>query len=208
MSLYQVRSDPVNALRYKQSCNRCLLKIIMEPLYTIGHSNRSLEAFVGLLQTAGIRTLVDVRQQPQSSRHPQFGQDNLRTALAEKGIEYHWAGRQLGGHRTPRTDSVHTALADDSMRGYADYMESEAFKKGITQLINLAGRASTAIMCAERDPRHCHRSLIADYLTLQGVDVIHLLDTEPQPHQLRAEVRRESQQLVYDRFATAELPLD
>ena len=178
-------------------------------LRTLGHSNRSLEDFVAMLRAAGIRTLVDVRQQPQSARHPQFGQDSLRSALASADIEYHWAGRQLGGHRQPRMDSAHTALMDEGLRGYADYMDSDAFKKGVVQLLNLAARAPTAIMCAERDPMHCHRSLIADYLTLQGVEVTHLSDIgRQQPHQLRHEVRRESQRLVYDRFATAELPLD
>lgn len=180
-----------------------------QPLYTVGHSNHSLDAFIDVLRTAGIQTLVDVRQQPQSARHPQFGQDTLRAALAAEDIVYHWAGRQLGGHRPPRAESVHSALADDGLRGYADYMDGDAFKKGIVQLLNLAGRAPTVIMCAERDPLHCHRSLIADYLTLQGMVVMHLLgDGQQQPHQLRPEVRRESQRLVYDRFATAELPLE
>lgn len=177
-------------------------------LHTIGHSNRSLEDFIALLRSAEVRILVDVRAQPQSGRHPQFGQENLRDALTGVGVEYHWAGRQLGGHRPARTDSCHTALPEDGLRGYADHMDSDPFKKAVVQLIGLAGRAPCAILCAEREPLNCHRSLIADYLTLQGVEVWHLIDTgDTRAHQLRSEVRRESQQLVYDRHTTAELPL-
>ena len=109
----------------------------------------------------------------------------------------------------PRTHSLEYNVAvTDGLRGYADYMATDAFKRGVTQLLGLAGRSATAMMCAEREPLHCHRSLIADYLTLQGVEVVHLLEPgQSHPHQLRPEVRRESQQLIYDRYATAELPL-
>jgi uncharacterized protein (DUF488 family) len=180
----------------------------MTTLYTVGHSNRPLESFVGILQAAGVDTLVDVRQQPQSARHPQFGEELLRDALDRVDIQYHWAGRPLGGHRPARPNSPHRALSDSGLRGYADYMDGDAFKKGVVQLLTLASRSPTAIMCAEREPLHCHRSLIADYLTLTGVEVIHLLDVgQSGCHQLRPEVRRESQTLIYDRFATAELPL-
>lgn len=177
-------------------------------LYTVGHSNRSLADFVALLQTAEIHTLVDVRAQPQSARHPHFGQESLRDALTAAGIVYHWAGRQLGGHRPARADSPHTALREEGMRGYADYMEGDAFKKAIVQLIGLARRSPCAILCAEREPLNCHRSLIADYLTLQGMEVLHLIEPgETRAHQLRPEVRRESLRLIYDRNTTAALPL-
>lgn len=177
-------------------------------LHTVGHSNRSMEELIAVLRSADIMTLVDVRQHPQSQRHPQFGQDELRDALTAAGIEYHWAGRQLGGHRAPQPDSVHHALQEEAMRAYADYMGTDGFKRGAVQLLSLLGRSPTVILCAERDPMHCHRSLISDYLTLQGVEVVHLLEPgQSHPHQLRPEVRRESQQLIYDRFATAELPL-
>lgn len=180
----------------------------MTMLYTIGHSNRPAESFVALVRSVGIDTLVDVRQHPQSPRYPQFGEEQLREALERAGIQYHWAGRPLGGHRPARADSPHRALSDSALRGYADYMDGDAFKKGIVQLLTLAKRSPTAIMCAERDPSHCHRSLIADYLTLAGVEVTHLLDVgQSVCHQLRPEARRESQTLIYDRFATAELPL-
>lgn len=177
-------------------------------LYTLGHSNREAAAFVDLLATAEIRTLVDIRAQPQSERYPHFGEECLREALASAGIQYHWAGRHLGGRRTARKDSPHTALSADGLRGYADHMDGEPFRKAAVQLLVLARRAPTAVLCAERDPLQCHRSLLADYLTLQGVEVLHLIDTgETRLHQLRPEARRESQQLVYDRHTTAALPL-
>lgn len=177
-------------------------------LHTLGHSNRSLEDFIALLRWAELRILVDVRAQPHSARHPHFGQESLREALTAAGIDYHWAGRQLGGHRPARADSRHTALPEDGLRGYADHMDSDPFKKAAMQLIGLARRAPCVVLCAEREPLHCHRSLIADYLTLQGVEVWHLIDAgDMRAHQLRPEVRRESQQLVYDRHITAELPL-
>jgi uncharacterized protein (DUF488 family) len=175
-------------------------------LHTLGHANRSFDELASMLQLAGVMTLVDVRQHPQSARHPHFAQESLRVALEGVGIQYHWAGRQLGGHRQPRATSRHTALTDAGLRGFADYMDGDAFKKGVAQLLNLANRESTAMLCAEGDPLHCHRSLIADYLTLQGIEVIHLIAPgQTRPHSLRAEVRRESQQLVYDRSATVDL---
>lgn len=178
-------------------------------LYTIGHSNRSSDELVTILRDAGVMTLVDIRQQPQSARHPQFGQENLRAALDSLGIEYHWAGRQLGGRRPSRAESPHTALRSEGLRGFADYMDGEAFQKGVIQLLSPANRSATAILCAEREPLDCHRSLIADYLTLQGVEIMHLVGPgEQYPHSLRPEVRRESQRLVYDRFATGALALD
>lgn len=177
-------------------------------LYTLGHSNREAAAFVDLLASAEIETLVDIRARPQSMRYPHFGEERLREALAGAGIQYHWAGRQLGGHRTPRDDSPHTALTEDGLRGYADHMDREPFRKGVVQLLVLVRRAPTTVLCAERDPLQCHRSLLADYLALQGAEVLHLIDMgETRVHQLRPEARRESQQLIYDRHTTAALPL-
>lgn len=180
----------------------------MTTLYTVGHSQRSLDALVALLRAAGVATLVDVRRRPQSTRHPHFDEDSLRAAAAAAGMQYHWAGRQLGGQRAPLAGSPHRALPDDGLRGYADYMDQDAFAKAAVQLVGLAARAPTAILCAEREPLHCHRSLIADYLTLQGVEVIHLLDAgTSRPHALRPEARRESARLVYDRHTSGELSL-
>jgi uncharacterized protein (DUF488 family) len=121
-------------------------------------------------------------------------------------IVYHWAGRQLGGRRPVRRDSRHQAL-DEELRGYADFMETEQFERSAAQLVRLAARSPTAILCAERSPERCHRRLIADYVSLRGIEVIHLIDPgSDRVHQLSPEARRESAQLVYDRQADAELP--
>ena len=176
-------------------------------LHTIGHGNRALTDFCSLLTDHAIQSLVDVRAQPHSSRFPHFSMDALRAATEELGIVYHWAGRQLGGRRPVRAGSRHQAL-DQGLRGYADYMESDRFQVSATQLANLAAKSRTAILCAERSPERCHRRLIADYLTLQGVEVVHLLDRgDARPHQLSREARRESAQLIYDRHVNAELEL-
>jgi uncharacterized protein (DUF488 family) len=175
-------------------------------IYTVGHSNRTLQALLDLLRGAGIQTVVDVRAHPHSARLPQFHGDALRAGVEQAGMVYHWAGRQLGGRRAPRPNSVHVALHEEGLRGYADFMDTEEFKRGAAQLMRLASKDRTVMLCAERLPEHCHRSLISDYLVLQGVRVIHLLDPgEMHEHQLRHEARRESAQLIYDRHVTGTL---
>ena len=175
------------------------------PFYTVGHSNRPASAFVDLLAWVGVKTLVDVRRVPRSARYPQYQEDNLRAVLDKGGVVYHWAGRQLGGFRQPRHDSHHLAL-EGGFRGYADYMETEAFQRAVLQLSGLGAQGSTAIMCAERAPSDCHRSLIADYLTLRGDRVLHILDIGfIEAHELNARLRRESSKLVYDRGVTGTL---
>jgi uncharacterized protein (DUF488 family) len=176
-------------------------------LYTVGHGTRQLDELIALLQAAGIESLVDVRAHPRSQRHPQFNDDSLRAACERTGIVYHWAGRQLGGRRASRPDSPHIAL-EEGRRGFADHMDTEAFRKGAAQLQHLAARGACAILCAEREPARCHRALIADYLTLQGTRVVHLIAPgESHEHLLSPEARRESAALVYDRQKTGRLDL-
>ena len=177
-------------------------------IYTIGHSNRTIDDLIEALQSVPISTIVDVRALPQSQRYPQFSQPALRQSLEAVGIIYHWAGKSLGGRRPVQGNSKHIAIEDESIRAYADYMESDEFQKAAIQLVNLAGRAKTAILCAEKRPAHCHRSLISDYLMLQGIDVHHIIDPETiVGHQLSPLARRESQQLIYDRGVTRALDL-
>lgn len=177
-------------------------------LYTVGHGTRQIGELIALLKEAGVDTLVDVRAQPRSRHNPQFNDDALRLACDKAGITYHWAGRQLGGLRVPRPDSPHVAL-DEGLRGFADHMDTDAFQKGASQLQHLASRGACAMLCAEHDPAHCHRSLIADYLVLQGMRVVHLVEPgETREHVFSSEARRESAALVYDRQATRPLGLD
>lgn len=153
-------------------------------LFSVGHSNRSADAFVALLAAHGMARIADVRSAPFSRRHPQFSREALAARLAHEGVDYVHLP-ELGGMRAARADSRHLALAAGGFRGYADHMESEAFRRGCERLIALARERPTAFMCAEADPAHCHRSLLADALTAGGAQVIHLLDaTTARPHVL------------------------
>ncbi len=174
-------------------------------LYTVGHSNRTMASFLELLESVRVETLVDVRRVPRSARNPQFDEESLRGALAEARITYHWAGRQLGGFRESGPASPHVAL-EEGLRGYADHMASQAFERAMVQLGSLGRRGVTAIMCAERDPGHCHRSLVADYLTLHGARILHLVEKGAlREHVLNPHARRESGQLIYDRGVSRSL---
>lgn len=178
-------------------------------LFTVGHSNRSIHRLLEILQQENIDTLVDVRSHPHSEKYPQYEQSALREALESTDINYHWAGRHLGGRRKTMSHTQHTALIDSDLQGFADHMDSDNFKMAATQLISLSSKKRMAILCAERLPEQCHRGLIADYLTLQGVQVIHLIDPGKQyPHQLSPLARRESSELIYDTNITGSLTLN
>ena len=144
-------------------------------LWTDGHSTRSAEEFGRLLQIHQISTLVDVRSFPGSRRYPQFNKSSLQEFLPTIKVEYVHAPR-LGGRRKPNAKSHNSAWKNASFRAYADYMETAEFKEGIRDLIAIAGKESSAIMCAESLWWRCHRSLIADYLKAAGVTVVHILD--------------------------------
>ena len=113
-------------------------------------------------------------------------------------IVYHWAGRQLGGLRQGNNDSIHSAI-EPGLRSFADYMATPAFERAASQLQILSGKGVAVILCAEKLPEHCHRSLIADYCLLNGMEVTHIIDdNQVSSHYLRPEARRESATLVYD----------
>jgi uncharacterized protein (DUF488 family) len=154
-------------------------------IWTIGHSTRGIDEFIALLKENQIKLLADVRAFPGSKRYPQFNKDALAESLRARGIRYeHFP--ELGGKRKTKPDSRNTAWRNASFRGYADYMETEQFQKGIERLLDFAGEACpTAIMCAEAVWWRCHRSLIADYLKAHGVEVLHILSAnkiEPHPY--------------------------
>jgi uncharacterized protein (DUF488 family) len=143
-------------------------------VWTIGHSTRSGEEFGQVLLAHEIEVLVDVRTFPGSRRYPQFNKSVLSESLASLRIKYHHEPR-LGGRRAARKDSLNTAWKNSSFRGYADHMETEEFKKGVQELLELSEKARTAIMCAEALWWRCHRSLIADYLKASGHSVVHIV---------------------------------
>jgi uncharacterized protein (DUF488 family) len=144
-------------------------------IWTIGHSTRMIDEFISLLEENEIKLLADVRAFPGSKRYPQFNKDALAESLNTHGIRYeHFP--ELGGKRKSKPDSRNTAWRNASFRGYADYMETEQFQKGIERLLDVAVNAGpTAIMCAEAVWWRCHRSLVADYLKARGVEVLHVL---------------------------------
>jgi uncharacterized protein (DUF488 family) len=151
-------------------------------IWTVGHSTRTFEAFVTLLAAHRIEAIADVRRFPGSRRHPQFGREILERALEAHGIGYRWIPR-LGGRRTPRPDSRHTAWRNPSFRAYADHTETEEFRLGLAELLEFTSRQPTAVMCAEQLWWRCHRALIADVLRSRDIEVLHILDAETtQPH--------------------------
>jgi uncharacterized protein (DUF488 family) len=124
-----------------------------------------------------METIADVRSFPGSRKYPQYGKEALAATLAAQGIGYDWLPA-LGGRRRVSPDSPNTAWRNASFRGYADYMSSPEFAQGLSQLIQLASQARTAIMCAEAVWWRCHRSMIADALSVRGIKVVHILDAK------------------------------
>jgi uncharacterized protein (DUF488 family) len=152
--------------------------------YTIGHSTRSLDEFAGLLTSAGITELVDVRTVPRSRTNPQFNTDSLPKSLRALGIGYRHIA-ELGGLRGRRKDrpqSPNLFWDNASFRNYADYAGTEPFREGLQTLRGLGQTQTCAIMCAEAVWWRCHRRIIADYLIAAGDTVFHILsakNTEP-----------------------------
>jgi uncharacterized protein (DUF488 family) len=145
-------------------------------LYSIGHSNHTIDEFLELLKHYGIRSLIDVRRQPHSSKFAQFDWKALEYSLLHHEITYHWF-EDLGGWRKGLgEESPNLGLKDGGMRHYADYMLSDAFRAAVGRLIGIVRIRQTAIMCAEKHVQHCHRYLLSDYLTAQGMAVTHILD--------------------------------
>jgi len=139
-------------------------------MFTIGHSTLEIDAFLRALTDNSVTTLVDVRRFPGSRRHPQFSQAALFTSLEGVGIRGVWR-EGLGGRRPPLKDSVNTAWRNESFRGYADYMQTEAFAREIDWLVGLTEFDRMVVMCAEAVPWRCHRSLIGDAVLARGLGV-------------------------------------
>lgn len=156
----------------------------MPPVFTAGHSTRSIEELLALLIEHGVTTLVDVRRYPASRRHPQFSRDALAASLKGAGIEY-LHEPDLGGRRASRPDSPHTAWRVEAFRGYADHMETPEFQSALDRLIRRSRQETVAILCAEAVPWRCHRRLISDALVARGINVLHILGPRrADPHEL------------------------
>ena len=164
---------------------------------TIGHATRPLEDFCQILQTNKVEKVADVRTVPRSRHNPQFNRETLPEALAAAGIGYvHLPG--LGGLRHPRRDSPNLGWRNASFRGFADYMQTPEFETNLLALIELAPRERLALMCAETVPWRCHRSLIADALTIRGIKVQHIISERSlQEHRLTPFARVEGLRITY-----------
>ena len=145
-----------------------------ETLWTIGHSTRSFDEFIALLKDNQIEVLTDVRHYPGSRKYPHFNVEPLQRGLQDVRIHYE-AFTELGGRRKVQPDSPNTAWRHPAFRGYADYMQTDAFHAGIERLKALASEQRTAIMCSEAVWWRCHRGLISDVFKLNGTRVLHIM---------------------------------
>jgi uncharacterized protein (DUF488 family) len=164
-------------------------------IWSLGHSSRPLAELLALLEQHRIQRVVDIRRYPASRRHPHFSRESLMTQLPRSGVQYvHLV--DLGGHREARPDSPHTALAG-AFRGYADHMRSAAFGAALRHLEALARERRTALMCAESRWMHCHRRLLCDRLSSDGVRVLHVGGGPQEEHRTSPEVRLVDGHLLY-----------
>ena len=140
-------------------------------LYSIGHSNADIHAFIDLLRRYDIAALVDTRSQPYSRYNQHFSRENLKFTLEETGIEYFYFGKEIGGR--PENPAFYF------QSGKVDYdmvAQSSLYLAGIERLIELAADRRVAFMCAEADYKSCHRYwLITRSLTQRGIEVRHIL---------------------------------
>lgn len=166
-------------------------------VWTIGHSTHTLEAFMEMLHSFQIEMVVDIRSYPGSRRYPQFNKEALEISLPENGIGY-LHNKDLGGRRKANPDSKNTAWRHEAFRGYADYMETTAFKEAVRALEQVALKKRTAYMCSEAVWWSCHRSMVSDYLKIHGWKVMHIMDVgKEQEHPYTAPARNANGALSY-----------
>jgi uncharacterized protein (DUF488 family) len=166
-------------------------------IFTVGHSTRSLEDLVAILRAHGVKRLVDVRRIPRSRHNPQFNRETLSKALHHRRLNYRHM-KALSGLRHASPDSINTGWRNASFRGFADYMQTPAFREALERLVELATQKPTAIMCAEAVPWRCHRSLIADALIARGYEVRDIMSAaSAKPHILNPMARVRGQKVTY-----------
>lgn len=167
-------------------------------IYTIGHSTRPIETFIALLKAHDIQTVIDIRTIPKSRHCPQYNQVRLKNSLARARIGYRHL-KDLGGLRHASKDSVNTSWINASFRGFADYMQTEEFEEGLKKLEKLAQKKRCALLCSEAVPWRCHRSLVADALTVKKWKVFHIQSRKTAKlHELTSFLRISHQKMIYD----------
>jgi len=172
---------------------------------TIGHSTRTLEEFVQLLEVFGITLVVDVRTIPRSRHNPQFNKETLPNSLKHYGVRYiHMP--EIGGLRHPKHQSVNTAWKNSGFRGYADYMQTQEFMDSLLKIVALARENRLALMCAEALPWRCHRNLLSDALVVRHIKVEHIISKDSVfNHELNSLAQVEGTKITYPLF-TKETP--
>lgn len=166
-------------------------------IWTIGHSTRTLDELIAMLRSFKIEMVADIRNYPGSRRYPQFNQEALEVSLPENNIQYVHL-KKLGGRRKVNKDSKNTSWRHIAFRGYADYMETEDFKKGIEELEAIALKNRTAYMCSEAVWWRCHRSMVSNYLKAHGWKVMHIMDTgKEEEHPFTSPARIVNGELTY-----------
>ena len=172
---------------------------------TIGHSTRTLEEFVQLLETYHITLLMDVRSVPRSRHNPQFNKETLPDTLKHHNIRYiHMP--EIGGLRHSKHESLNTAWKNSGFRGYADYMQTQEFTDNLLKIVSLARENHLALMCAEALPWRCHRSLISDALVIRHIKVEHIISKDSTiSHRLNEMAHVEGTKITYPLY-TKETP--
>jgi uncharacterized protein (DUF488 family) len=202
--MVRVDTPAAGAKRPNEKCVQQLVnlrrekgKTDMSPVLTIGHSTRTWKDFLALLRAHRVKRVIDVRSVPRSRHNPQFNRETLSKKLRAARIGYVHL-RKLGGLRHARRDSPNMGWRNTSFRGFADYMQTCEFEAGLHRLMKLAGQKRSAIMCAEAVPWRCHRSLIADALTVRGIRVDDIMSmTRSQVHSLIAFARVRGHRITY-----------
>ena len=165
--------------------------------FTLGHSTLPIERFMALLHAYRIERLVDIRSMPRSRHNPQFNDTALVSGLTAEHLDYVHM-KALGGLRRAPKESPNTGWRNESFRGYADYMQSEEFQDALEALVDMSRKKRTAIMCAEAVPWRCHRSLVADALSVHGVPVVEILsESTYRMHKLTPFAQVEGTRIIY-----------
>ncbi len=168
-----------------------------EAIFTIGYSTRSMDAFIELLKAHDVKIVIDIRTIPKSRHCPDYNKEELKLFLKKAKIGYRHI-KELGGLRHTSKDSINTGWTNPSFRGFADYMQTPAFQVGLEKLEKIAKTKRCVLMCAEGNPWRCHRSLIADALTIKKYKVFHVQSKKSaKAHQLTSFLQIKNGQLVY-----------
>ena len=167
-------------------------------VFTIGHSTLPIDRFIDVLSTYGIQELADIRKIPKSRHNPQYWSDALDRELKTASIDYVWMDGLGGRRQRTNPDSPNTGWRNKGFRGYADYMQTDAFQQALEDLVEVSERKRTVIMCAEAVPWRCHRSLVADALCVRGIPVADIFsETNCRPHKLTPFAHVEGTRITY-----------